>query len=213
MRATAAWTRDQILKLLHPFMPYITEELWARTAEGASPRATLLIEAPWPDYAAWPASEAARAEMRWVVALVSSVRSVRSEMNVPAAAKIALVLKDANKESRERLARHRDSILTLARLATAEPADAIRPGPRSSYLEEAIAAMPLGDVIDFAKERCASRSELKSPPTTSPASTPSSATPTSSPARREDVIEEQKERRAEAEATVKRLKEAVSRLG
>jgi len=213
VRATAAWTRDQILKLLHPFMPYITEELWARTAEGAAPRATLLIEAPWPDYAAWPANEAARAEMRWVVSLVSSVRSVRSEMNVPAAAKIALVLKDANKDSRERLAHHRDAILTLARLATAEPADTIPSGSAQFVLEEAIAALPLGDVIDFAKERVRLGKEIKRL-TDDIARVDAKLGNADFVARApEDVIDEQKERRAEAEATLKRVKEALSRLG
>ena len=67
-RATAAWVRDQILKLLHPFMPFITEELWARTA--AEPHASLLIEADWPDFAALPANTEAAAEMQWVIDLV-----------------------------------------------------------------------------------------------------------------------------------------------
>jgi valyl-tRNA synthetase len=213
VRATAAWTRDQILKLLHPFMPYITEELWARTAEGATPRATLLIEAPWPDYATWPANEDARAEMRWVVSLVSSVRSVRSEMNVPAAARIALVLKDANKDSRERLARHHDSILTLARLASVETAEAIPAGSAQFVLDEAVAALPLGDVIDFAKERARLEKELKK--TADDIARVDAKLGNADFVARapEDVIEEQKERRAEAEATMKRLKEAVSRLG
>ncbi len=104
-RATAAWARDQLLKLLHPFMPFITEELWARTAEGASPRDTLLIEAPWPDYAALPKFEDAARELNWVIDLVKGVRSIRAEMNVPPSAKIALLLKDANATSRARLAR------------------------------------------------------------------------------------------------------------
>src|SRR5215472_15513037 len=102
-RATAAWVRDQIVKLLHPFMPFITEELWARTA--VSPRASMLIVAPWPDLANVPDNRAARDEMRWVVDLVSGVRSIRAEMNVPPAAKIQLVLKTAETETRARLAR------------------------------------------------------------------------------------------------------------
>src|SRR5262249_43191825 len=76
VQATAAWTRDQILKFLHPYMPFITEELWSRTAENGEPRASLLIEAPWPDIKAPAAAETARAEMNWVVTLISGVRSV-----------------------------------------------------------------------------------------------------------------------------------------
>jgi valyl-tRNA synthetase len=213
VRATAAWTRDQILKLLHPFMPFITEELWARTAEGNTVRSTLLIEAPWPDCASWPANEAARAEMRWVVSLVSSVRSVRSEMNVPAAAKIALVLKDANAQSRERLGRHRDAIMTLARLSGTDTADAVPPGSAQFVLDEAIAALPLGDVIDFVKERTRLEKELKK--TADDIARVDSKLGNADFVARapDDVIEEQKERRAEAEATMKRLKDAVARLG
>src|SRR3954451_678069 len=99
-RMTAAWTRDQIVALLHPFMPFITEELWERTA---SQRDSLLIQAKWPQLSHLPQDEAAANEMRWVIDLVSGIRSVRAEMNVPASAKVALVLKDANAESVARL--------------------------------------------------------------------------------------------------------------
>ncbi len=183
-RMTAAWTRDQILALLHPFMPFITEELWARTAEHGEGRASLLIEAPWPDLAALPANEDARAEMGWLIDLVSGVRSVRAEMNVPPSAKIALVLKDASAETQARLARNLDSVMTLARLASAHPADALPAGSAQFVLGEATVALPLGDVIDFAKERARLEKELKKAQTRSPASTPSSATRSSSPRRR-----------------------------
>ncbi len=156
-RMTAAWTRDQIVKLLHPFMPYITEELWARTAEHADPRDSLLIEASWPDLALLPKSDAASAEMRWVIDLVMGVRSVRAEMNVPPSAKTALVLKDASPESKDRLERNLGVIMTLARLASAHTADTLPDGSAQFVLGEAIVALPLGDVIDFAKNVRASK--------------------------------------------------------
>ncbi|HTK80451.1 MAG TPA: valine--tRNA ligase, partial [Rhizomicrobium sp.] len=143
-RATAAWARDQIVTLLHPFMPFITEELWARTAEDAASRDSLLIIAPWPQLSAVPRDETSQREMQWVIELVSGIRSVRSEMNVPAAAKIALMLKDANADSRARLERHREVIMTLARLASAHTADSIPEGSAQFVLNEAIAALPLG---------------------------------------------------------------------
>ncbi len=213
VRATAAWTRDQILKMLHPYMPFITEELWARTSEGAQKRETLLIEAPWPTLASLPANQAASEEMRWVVALVSNVRSVRAEMNVPAAAKVALVLKDANAESRARIDHHREAIMTLARLGSIEPANTIPPGSAQFVLNEATAALPLGDVIDFAKERLRLEKELtrtESEIARFDAKLGNADFVARAP---QDVIDEQKEKRAEAEATVKRLREAVGRLG
>jgi valyl-tRNA synthetase len=159
-RMTAAWARDQIFKLLHPFMPYITEELWARTAEHADPRDSLLIEASWPQLAAIQPDEFARTEMQWVIDLVSGIRSVRSEMNVPASAKVPLVLALAMPEAVSYFDRNAELIATMARLSDAKfgepPTRAIQFPVRG-----ATAALPLGDVIDFAKEKARLQKELK----------------------------------------------------
>jgi valyl-tRNA synthetase len=211
-RMTAAWTRDQILKLLHPFMPFITEELWARTAEHADPRTSLLIEAPWPDFAALPANEDARAEMRWLIDLVSGVRSVRAEMNVPPSAKIALLLKDATPETEERLHRNRDSIMTLARLASAHPAETLPAGCAQFVLGEATVALPLGDVIDFAKERARLEKELKKAQDEIARFDAKLGNEQFVSRAPEDVLTEQREKRAEAAALAARLKDAVARL-
>ncbi|HUO90176.1 MAG TPA: valine--tRNA ligase [Rhizomicrobium sp.] len=211
-RATAAWARDQLLKLLHPFMPYITEELWARTAEGGPARGTLLIEAPWPEFAALPKFEDARRELNWVIDLVSGVRSVRAEMNVPPSAKIALVLKDAGETSRATLARQKEVILQLARLVTAETIDTLPKGTAQFVLGEATVGLPLGDVIDFAKERARLEKELKKANdeiARFDAKLSNAQFVSRAP---EDVLTEQREKRAEAAATAARLKEAVARL-
>ena len=212
-RMTAAWTRDQILKLLHPFMPFITEELWARTAEHAEPRGSMLIEAPWPELASLPANEDARAEMRWLIDLVSGVRSVRAEMNVPPSAKIALLLKDASAGTQDRLHRNLDSILTLARLASAHPADALPAGCAQFVLGEATVALPLGDVIDFAKERVRLEKELKKAQDEIARFDAKLGNEQFVSRAPEDVLAEQREKRADAMALAARLKEAVARLG
>jgi valyl-tRNA synthetase len=211
-RATAAWARDRILQILHPFMPYITEELWARTAEGNAPRETLLIEAPWPTNVAPADADAASAEMNWVIALVSGIRSVRAEMNVPPSAKIALQLKDASAETTARLARHKDVILQLARLASAGTTTSFEKGTAQFVLGEATAGLPLGDVIDFAKERARLEKELKKATdeiARFDAKLSNEAFVAKAP---EDVLTEQREKRAEAMATAARLREAVARL-
>jgi len=210
-RATAAWVRDHIVTLLHPFMPFITEELWARTAP--SPRASLLIEAPWPELAKVPDNKPARDEMRWVVDLVSGVRSVRAEMNVPPAEKIKLALKSTDAETRARLDRNRDSILTLARLATADISDTIPKSSAQFVVGDAVVALPLEGVIDFAKERARLEKELQkaeSEIARVDAKLNNADFVSRAP---EDVIDEQKEKRAENEALAARLKEAVARLG
>jgi valyl-tRNA synthetase len=211
-RMTAAWTRDTILKLLHPFMPYITEELWARTAERAEPRSSLLIEAEWPELSALPKNEDACTEMRWVIDLVSGVRSVRAEMNVPPAAKTALVLKDASAVTCARLERHHGVILTLARLSSAQVADAIPQGSAQFVVGETVVALPLGDVIDFAKERVRLEKDLKKARdeiARFDAKLANEQFVTRAP---EDVLAEQREKRADAVALAARLTEAMGRL-
>jgi valyl-tRNA synthetase len=211
-RDTAAWVLDRILQLLHPFMPFITEELWARTAENAIPRSSLLMLSPWPELAGLPRHEDSRAEMQWLIDLVASIRSVRAEMNVPAAAKIALVLKGAGAETRARLERHRDVIMTLARLSSVRESDDIPPGSAQMVIGECVAALPLGDVIDLAKERQRLQKEIGKADgeiARIDAKLSNEAFVSRAP---EDVIEEQKERRTEAEAMKTRLAEALGRL-
>ncbi|HEX2590396.1 MAG TPA: valine--tRNA ligase, partial [Rhizomicrobium sp.] len=211
-RATAAWARDNILALLHPFMPFITEELWARTAEHAHPRTSLLIEAAWPKLDALPKFEDASRDVQWVIDLVSNVRSIRAEMNVPPSAKIDLVLTNASEQSKELLARGKDVILQLARLARATSADTLPKGSAQFVLGEATVGLPLGDVIDFAKERARLEKELKKANdeiARFDAKLSNEQFVSKAP---EEVLTEQREKRADAAATAARLTEAVARL-
>ena len=211
-RMTAAWTRDRILALLHPFMPYITEELWARTVEHTKPRASLLIEGPWPELSALPRNEDAITEMHWVIDLVAGVRSIRAEMNVPPSAKIALVLKGASAVTKDRLDRHHGVISTLARLSSAETADAIPNGSAQFVIGEAVVALPLGDVIDFAKERVRLEKELKKANdeiVRFDAKLSNEQFVSRAP---EDVLAEQREKRAEAVQLKARLSEALKHI-
>jgi len=206
-RATTAWARDTILKLLHPFMPFITEELWEKTAA----RDGLLLVAEWPKVSA-AGADAASAEMNWVIDLIKGVRSVRAEMNVPAGAKIPLVLTGASEESAARLARHIDVISSLARLSSAEAAPAIPNGSAQFVLGEAVVALPLGDVIDFAKERVRLEKDLKKAEdeiARFDAKLNNEQFVAKAP---EDVLEEQRAKRADAQALATRLREAVARL-
>jgi len=205
-RATAAWVRDQLLKLLHPFMPFITEELWARTDD----RKTMLLEADWPVLTAGAADAAT--EMQWVIDLIKGVRSVRSEMNVPAGAKVPLVLNGSSEESAARLARHIDVISTLARLSSAQAAPEIPKGSAQFVLGEAVVALPLGDVIDFAKERARLEKDLKKAQDEIARFDAKLSNEQFVAKAPEDVLEEQRAKRAEAIALEARLREAVARL-
>ena len=114
-RAMTAWVLDKILVLLHPFMPFVTEELWQRLAEYGQERETMLILSEWPELSGLT-DQTADEEIDWLIRLITDVRSVRSEMNVPAGARIPLVLSGANDLTVARSDRHEETIKRLARL-------------------------------------------------------------------------------------------------
>jgi valyl-tRNA synthetase len=210
-RATAAWVLDQILLLMHPFMPFITEELWQRTGEVGPKRGSMLILAEWPSYPVLGRRQASD-EMEWVIKLISEIRSVRASMNVPAGAKIELVLKGAAPESAVRLKRHKDLIVRLARLEKAETGEAVPKGSAQIVMGEAIAALPLAGVIDMAAESQRLKKELlKTEGEISRIDAKLANTQFVSKAP-EEVIEEQREKRAEWESLRAKLAEALKIL-
>ncbi|MEA1938439.1 MAG: class I tRNA ligase family protein, partial [Pseudomonadota bacterium] len=150
-RAVTAWVLDQMLTLLHPVMPFITEELYGALADRDE---RLLISADWPIYPDSLIDTVAADEMNWIVELVSAVRSLRADMNVPASAKIILLLKDADAFAAHRLARHKELILRLARLESADILDGPAPiGAALAVIRAATIVLPLADVIDLEQER------------------------------------------------------------
>ena len=155
-QATCAWVLDQIFLMLHPFMPFITEELWQKTAA----RDGMLIDAAWASYAGL-GDAAADAEMDWVIRLISEVRSVRAEMNVNAGAKIPLVLVGAGQDARRRAATWEAEIMRLARLSAISFEDQVPKASAQMVLDEATIALPLEGVIDFAAERARLSKELE----------------------------------------------------
>jgi valyl-tRNA synthetase len=157
-RATAAWVLDQILHLLHPMMPFITEELWEQLGEN---RPAPMIIAPWPQLADELVDDAANAELDWVVRLVSQIRGLRSEMNVPAKAEIPLMLKDAGELAQTCIVTHAEQINRMARLSTIELIDGDAPkGSVQDVLDEATVILPVADVIDIAAEQARLNKEI-----------------------------------------------------
>jgi len=149
-KATAAWVLDQILLLLHPIAPFITEELWQQLSDD---RQSKLILADWPDYSDQLMDEAAIMEMDWVVRLVSSVRALRAEMNVPPSAKVPLILNNSSDVTKKRMTVHTDLLMRLARLSSLDASDGEVPkGAVQDVIDEAILVLPIADVIDVAAE-------------------------------------------------------------
>ncbi len=147
-RAAAAWALDRILQLLHPFMPFVTEEIWNSFAD----REALMLSA-WPSFDKALKNDAAAEEMSWVVDLISGVRSVRQEMNVPVAAKIPLVFVGASADDKAKLAAHEDVLMRLARLSDISTADAAPKGAVQIVHGGAVAALLVADFIDIAAEK------------------------------------------------------------
>jgi valyl-tRNA synthetase len=210
-RATAAWARDTLLKLLHPFMPFITEELWALTGTDGG-RAALLINAEWPSVTVPSEFENARLELDWVISLVKGVRSIRAEMNVPPSTRMALLVKDASEETSERLFRNLEVVRQLARLDRAEVSDGFPKGTALFVLGEATIGLPLGDVIDFGKERTRLERELKKTEDEIARVDGKLSNEQFVAKAPEDVLSEQRDKRREAVEMAARLKDAIARL-
>ncbi len=205
-RATTAWALDQILKLLHPFMPFITEELWERRGgEG------VLCLAAWPAFSRL-ADRKADEEIGWLIALIGEVRSVRSEMNVPGGAKIPLALVGAGKAVRARADRYEETVKRLARLDSIAFAKTPPKGAAQIVLADVTAALPLAGVIDMDAERARLEREIakaegeiaKVNAKLANADFVAKAPP--------EVVEENRERKAAFEATLKKLRTALKRV-
>ena len=152
IRGTTGWVLEQILRLLNPFMPYVTEELYANISKRK--KGDRLLVAEWPDYPKTLIRAEASAEIAWAQRFISEIRSVRSDMNVPAGAKIALVVQDANEKTKERLKVYEPVLKQMARLSSIELLSGKAPGRSiKAIVDEATLILPIADLIDLDKER------------------------------------------------------------
>jgi len=150
-QATAAWVLDQILLLMHPITPFITEELWTKLSDK---RTSSIIIAEWPELDDTFINTSANEEMDWVVRLISQVRTIRSEMNVPPGAKIPLILKDAGERAQSCLVNHADLLKRVARLSSLELLSGDVPaGSVQDVIDEAILILPISEIIDLTEEK------------------------------------------------------------
>jgi valyl-tRNA synthetase len=210
-RAMTAWVRDEILKLLHPFTPFVTEELWRVTAEGGPARETLLALAPWPKHEALADPEA-EAEIGWVIDLVTAIRSVRAEMNVTVAVEIPAVLVAVSPATEARAARWADVIRRLARLSDLTIAELPPPGAVQLIVRGEVAALPLKGVIDFAAEKARLEKEMARVNSDIARIDAKLANADFVARAPEEVVEGEREKREEAEQRRAKIREALERL-
>jgi valyl-tRNA synthetase len=207
-RATAAWVLEQIFTLLHPFMPFITEELWQKTAT----REVMLIDGTWPEYKGL-GDAAADAEMNWVIRLITEVRSVRAEMNVNAGAKIPCMLVGASQETRRRANAWEAEIMRLARLSSLSFEDEVPKSSAQMVLDEATIALPLEGVIDFSAEKARLNKELEKIAKDMAGIDGRLNNPAFVAKAPQDVLDESRELKVELEARKAKVGEALKRLG
>jgi valyl-tRNA synthetase len=233
-RAMVAWARDEILKLLHPFMPFITEELWAVTAA----RKQLLVLTEWPlrpqttvviptsgvpgdisgvalvmptEIEAFSDPEA-EAEIGWVVDLITAIRSARAEMNIPPATLMPLMLANASSETKARAERWSDVIKRLSRLAEISFVDRAPDGAMQLLVRGEVAALPLKGVIDLAAEKARLAKEMAKAEADIKrvdAKLGNEKFVANAP---EEVVEEEREKREDAMARKAKIAEALDRL-
>jgi valyl-tRNA synthetase len=208
-RDTMAWVLDQCMILLHPIMPFITEELWAQTGTRAKP----LVHADWPTYtAAEYVDAAADAELNWVINLIDAIRSARAQMHVPAGLYVPLVVTQIDPAAQQAWDRNEAMIKRLARVEALDTAKEFPKGTVSLAVQGASMGLPLADIIDIGEERArlektlgklakelgGLRGRLNNPKFAA-----------SAPA---DVVEETRANLAMREEEESKLKEALSRL-
>ena len=211
-RAAASWVLDEILKLLHPFMPFVTEELWRVTGDhGDIKRHHMLALDAWPAHDGLD-DAAAEGEIGWVIDLINIIRSVRVEMNVPAATQMPLALVAVSEQTSARARQWSEFVQRLARVSQISFADAAPKGAVQLLVRGDIAALPLAGVIDIAAERARLTREMAKADADIARVDAKLNNPNFVARAPEDVVEEEKEKREEALARKAKIAEALERL-
>ncbi len=210
-RDTTGWVLDQILLLLNPFMPFITEELYESIA--VRPKGEFLMTQSWPQYDSKAYNENAAAEINWLIRAITEIRSVRSDMNVPPKAMIRLLVQGASTDTKARFAAYDEVLRRMARIENVEMTSEAPKGSIQTILDEATLILPIADIIDLDKERVRLQKEIEK--LTSDISKIdqklgnedfiSRALP--------EVVEEQKSRKTQAVTTLNKLSQALKQLG
>jgi valyl-tRNA synthetase len=160
IRNTTGWVLDQILILLNPFMPFITEELNESRARGGEER-SLLMQQAWPSYDEALADPEAAQKMDWLTRMISEIRSVRADMNVPAGAKIKLLVKDACDSTRAGLEAYEEILKRMARLESIDLTQDVPKGSIQTIVDKTTLILPIADIIDLDKERARLQKEIE----------------------------------------------------
>ncbi|MCA3470074.1 MAG: valine--tRNA ligase [Rhodobacter sp.] len=207
-RATMGWVLDQCMILLHPIMPFITEELWQTTGT----RAKMLVHADWPDHDGTLADTEAMREMRWVIALIEEIRSARAQMHVPVGLKLDMLHLALDKAARTAWARNEALIRRLARIETLTEAAAVPKGAITIAVEGGTFALPLDGVIDIAEEKARLAKTLEKLEKDLTGLRARLANPAFLASAKEEVVDETRDKLEQGEDEAGKLRAALARL-
>ncbi|MEA1013033.1 valine--tRNA ligase [Sphingosinicella sp. LY1275] len=208
-RAVAGWVLDQILIMLHPFMPFITEELWHAMGR----RDYDLITAKWPMPDARALDPEAGPEIDWLIRLVGGIRATRSELNVPPGAKLALHVRDAAPATRVRLERNEAALKRLARIETISVEAPPAGGAAQVIVDEATFVLPLEGVIDIEAEKARLAKALQAAEKERDSLAGRLGNPSFVERAKPEAVEKAKADHAEKASDAERYAEALKRLG
>lgn len=204
-RSTAGWALDQILVMLHPVMPFLTEELWHQLGTRDD-----LILAQWVATDALPEDAAASSDIDWLIGLISEIRSARTEVNVPPSAKLPFAVEGASPETATRLANNAAALERMARVSAGAVAD----GGRLQLVHgEATFLIPIGDVIDLAAEKARLEKALAAAAKERDALAGRLGNPGFTEKAKPEAVEKAREDHAARSAEAERLAAALARLG
>ncbi len=207
-KTTTGWVLDQILKILNPFMPYITETLYAEFHDDSN----LLMEQSWPEIKAeWRYADARR-EITWLQRIVSDIRSVRTDMNVPASAQLDVLVMDADDETQSWMQTHQAIIFKMARVKSFDIVSEMPQGAIQLVVGEVTLGLPVADIIDLDKERARLQKEIQKLEKDIKQIDGKLANENFVSKAPEEVIEEQKHRKKEAQIVIKKLNSALDQL-
>ena len=207
-KSVAGWVLDQILVMLHPFMPFITEELWHAMGE----RQYDLIVAKWPEPKA-DLDLAAGTEINWLIQLVSEVRSAKNELGIAPGARLNAFVRDASPETLARIERQSAAIARQARLDSVLNAEAPVGGAVQIVVDEATFVIPLEGIIDLDAERARISKAIEAVSKEAKSLEGRLSNPAFVEKAKPEAVEKARADHAEKAAEVERLSAALARLG